>query len=88
MHPHPDRHVAPLASARPTAAASSPALPTMAEILAKYGATWQIEIAEPASFVAIRRPTPTSQELLVAHSVAELDRKLAAESSPGEQTSS
>jgi hypothetical protein len=48
----------------------------MAEILARYGATWQIEIAEPASFIAIRRPTPTAQEILVAHSLAELDRKL------------
>ena len=52
----------------------------MTEILARYGATWQIEMAEPASFVAIRRPTPTCQEILVAHSVAELERKLAAES--------
>jgi hypothetical protein len=52
----------------------------MAEILARYGATWQIEIAEPASFIAIRRPTPTAQEILVVHSLAELDRKLSAES--------
>jgi hypothetical protein len=56
----------------------------MAEILARYGATWQIEVAEPASFIAIRRPTPTAQEILVAHSLAELDRKLSAESGPGE----
>lgn len=55
----------------------------MAEILEKYGAAWQIEIAEPASFVAVRRPTPTAQEVLVGHSLAELDRKLAAESGPG-----
>jgi hypothetical protein len=55
----------------------------MAEILEKYGATWQIEIAEPASFIAVRRPTPTAQDVLVGHSLAELDRKLAAESGPG-----
>jgi hypothetical protein len=55
----------------------------MAEILEEYGATWQIEIAEPASFIAVRRPTPTAQDVLVGHSLAELDRKLAAESGPG-----
>lgn len=59
--------------------------PTMAEILEKYGAAWQIEIAEPASFIAVRRPTPTAQDVLVGHSLAELDRKLAAESAPGEE---
>lgn len=74
MEPAPDPHPAPL-----TAALG----PTMAEILEKYGAAWQIEIAEPASFVAVRRPTPTAQEVLVGHSLAELDRKLAAESGPG-----
>ena len=57
----------------------------MAEILEKYGAAWQIEIAELASFIAVRRPTPTAQDVLVGHSLAELDRKLAAESGPGEE---
>ena len=74
MEPAPDPHTAPLTAAL---------APTMAEILEKYGAVWQIEIAEPASFIAIRRPTPTAQDILVAHSLAELDRKLAAESGPG-----
>jgi hypothetical protein len=73
VEPAPDPHPAPL-----TAVLG----PTMAEILEKYGATWQIEIAEPASFIAVRRPTPTAQDVLVAHSLAELDRKLAAESGP------
>ena len=76
MEPAPDPHTAPLTAARG---------PTMTEILEKYGATWQIEIAEPASFIAIRRPTPTAQEVVVAHSLAELDRKLAAESGSGEE---
>jgi hypothetical protein len=58
--------------------------PTMAEILEKYGAAWQIDIADPASFIAVRRPTPTSQDVLVGHSLAELERKLAAESTLGE----
>jgi hypothetical protein len=74
VEPAPDPHTAPL-----TAALG----PTMAEILDQYG-DWQIEIAEPASFLAVRRPTPTAQDVVVAHSLAELDRKLAAESGPGE----
>lgn len=76
MKPAPDPHTASLTAARG---------PTMTEILQKYGATWQIEIAEPASFIAVRRPTPTAQEVVVAHSLAELDRKLAAESGSGEE---
>jgi hypothetical protein len=52
----------------------------MAEILDKYGAAWQIELVEPASFIAVRRPTLTAQDVVVARSLAELDRKLAAES--------
>ena len=56
----------------------------MEEILEKYGTTWEIAVAEPASLIAVRRPTPTAQDILVAHSLAELDRKLAAESLPGE----
>jgi hypothetical protein len=54
--------------------------PSMAELLTKYGDRWQIEIAEPASFIAIRRPTPTAQEILTGHSLYELARKLEAES--------
>jgi hypothetical protein len=58
--------------------------PTLAQIVARYGTTWEIAVAEPASLIAIRRPTPTAQDILVAHSLAELDRKLAAECGPGE----
>jgi hypothetical protein len=76
VEPAPDPHTTPL-----TAVLG----PAMAEILEKYGAAWQIEIVEPASFIAVRRPTPTAQDILVAHSLAELDRKLAAESGPGEE---
>ena len=69
----------------PYAAALTAALgPSMAEILEKYGAAWQIEVAEPASFIAVQRPTPTAQDVVVAHSLAELDRKLTAESALGE----
>lgn len=71
MEPAPDPHAVPLTAALE---------PTMAEILEKYGGAWQIEIAEPASFIAVRRPTPTAQDVLVGHSLAELDRKLATES--------
>jgi hypothetical protein len=75
VEPAPDAQSAPL-----TAALG----PTMAEILEKYGAAWQIETAEPASFIAVRRPTPTAQDILVGHSLAELERKLAVESTRGE----
>jgi hypothetical protein len=71
VEPAPDPHTSPLTAVLE---------PTMAEILEKYGATWQIEIAKPASFIAVRRPTPTAQDIVIAHSLAELDRKLAAES--------
>jgi len=94
----PDAHSAPLtdADARLAAAARQlfaaprptpgiPPGPSLAEIITKYGATWEIAVAEPASLIAIRRPTPTAQDVLVAHSLAELDRKLAAESGPGEE---
>lgn len=74
MEPVPDAQSAPLTNLGPT----------MAEILEKYGAVWQIEIAQPASFIAVRRPTLTAQDVLVGHSLAELERKLAAESTPGE----
>src|ERR1700733_11362011 len=60
VKPAPDPHTASLTAARG---------PTMTEILQKYGATWQIEIAEPASFIAIRRPTLTAQEVVIAHSL-------------------
>ena len=70
------------ATPRPTA--GIPPGPTLAQIIARYGTTWEIAVAEPASLIAIRRPTPTAQDVLVAHSLAELDRKLAAESGPGD----
>jgi hypothetical protein len=93
----PNTHLAPLTEAddrlatavhelfaapRPTP--GIPPGPTLAEIIARYGPTWEIAVTEPAILMAIRRPTPTAQEILVAHSLAELDRKLAAESKPGE----
>jgi hypothetical protein len=52
--------------------------------VARYGPTWEIAVTEPAILMAIRRPTPTAQEIVIAHSLAELDRKLASESRPGE----
>ena len=68
------------AAPRPTT--GIPPGPTLAQIIARYGTTWEIAVAQPASLIAIRRPTPTAQDVLVAHSLAELDRKLAAESGP------
>jgi hypothetical protein len=69
------------ATPRPTP--GIPPGPSLAQIMARYGTTWEIAVAEPASLIAVRRPTPTAQEVVVAHSLAELDRKLAAESGPG-----
>ena len=97
MEQSPDPHPAPLTDAdarlataahqlfatpRPTS--GIPPGPSLAQIIARYGTTWEIAVGEPASLIAIRRPTPTAQDVLVAHSLAELDRKLAAESGPGE----
>jgi hypothetical protein len=70
------------AAPRPTP--GIPPGPTLAEIIARYGPTWEIAVTEPAILIAIRRPTPTAQEIVIAHSLAELDRKLAAESKSGE----
>jgi len=93
----PDAYSAPLTAADARMAAAEhqlfaapcptpgiPPGPSLAQIIARYGSTWEITLVEPASLIAIRRPTPTSQDILVAHSLAELDRKLAAESGPGE----
>ena len=70
--------------AAPRPAPGIPPGPTLAEIVARYGPTWEIAVTEPAILMAIRRPTPTAQEIVIAHSLAELDRKLASESRPGE----
>jgi hypothetical protein len=96
MNTAPDRNAAPLgADTHPTALPwnvptpnSRPALGlALTELRDRFGVEWQIEIAEPASFVAIRRPTPTAQDILVAHSLAELERKLMAESASDAGTS-
>lgn len=58
--------------------------PALAELRDKFGAVWQIDIGEPAGFIAVRRPTPTAQHILVGHSLPELERKLVAERDSGE----
>jgi hypothetical protein len=47
------------ATPRPTP--GIPPGPSLAQIIARYGTTWEIAVAEPASLIAIRRPTPTAQ---------------------------
>ena len=96
MDQSPNAYPAPLTDADPRLTAAHqlfatprptpgiPPGPTLAQIIARYGTTWEIAVAEPASLIAIRRPTPTAQDVLVAHSLAQLDRKLAAESGPGD----
>jgi hypothetical protein len=71
-------------SAAPRPTPGIPPGPTLAEIIDRYSPTWEIAVTEPAILMAIRRPTPTAQEIVIAHSLAELDRKLATESTPDE----
>ncbi len=80
------RLVVPTPDAVPPDARAGPG-PALAELQNRFGAVWQIEIAEPAAFIAVRRPTRTAQHILVAHSLRELERKLVAESEPSEVTS-
>jgi hypothetical protein len=53
-------------------------IPTLADVLSQYGDHWQIAPAE-FCFVAVRRPTPNTQEIVTGRDPAELARKLAAE---------
>ena len=51
---------------------------TLADVLERYGGLWQIEAAE-FCYVAVRRPTPTRQEVVTGRNPAQLAMKLAAE---------
>lgn len=51
---------------------------TLADVLERYGEHWQIEAAE-FCYVAVRRPTPTRQEIVTGRNPAQLAMKLAAE---------
>lgn len=53
---------------------------TIGDVLARYGHEWQIETSD-FCLVAVRRPTPTAQEILTGRNVGELATKLAAEGS-------
>jgi hypothetical protein len=50
----------------------------LSDVLHEYGGRWQIEAAE-FCYVAVRRPTPTMQEIVTGRDLGELARKLAAE---------
>jgi hypothetical protein len=52
--------------------------PTLPDVLSEYGERWQIEAAE-FCYVAVRRPTPTRQEIVTGRDPGELAAKLAAE---------
>jgi hypothetical protein len=53
------------------------------ELLATYGGEFQItQDGETGVWTAVRRPTPTAQEVIVAHTVDELASKLAAAQEP------
>ncbi|MGH3280999.1 MAG: hypothetical protein ACRDNW_17960 [Trebonia sp.] len=51
---------------------------TLADVLREYGGRWQIEAAE-FCYVAVRRPSPTVQEVVTGRDPAQLAAKLAAE---------
>jgi hypothetical protein len=53
-------------------------VPSLADVINKYGERWQIEAAE-FCYVAVRRPTPTIQEIVTGRDPAQLAAKLAAE---------
>lgn len=53
-------------------------VPTLADVISEYGGRWQIEAAE-FCYVAVRRPTPTVQEVVTGRDPAQLAAKLAAE---------
>jgi hypothetical protein len=60
------------------AAGATPPL-SFADVLEEFGAAWQIESAH-FCMVAVRRPTPTSQEIVVGQTLDMLVEKLRAES--------
>jgi hypothetical protein len=62
-----------------TMAADSSLGMTLSDVLERYGQQWQIEAAE-FCYVAVRRPTPTRQEIVTGRNPAQLALKLAAES--------
>jgi hypothetical protein len=47
------------------------------ELMHDFGEDWQIQPdAEVGAFVAVRRPTPTAQHILIAHDLSALREKL------------
>jgi hypothetical protein len=58
------------------AADTSPGV-TLTDVLERYGQHWHIEAAE-FCYVAVRRPTPTRQEIVTGRNPAQLALKLAA----------
>jgi hypothetical protein len=52
---------------------------TLADLIAVYGGQWQIQTAE-FCYIAVRRPTPTAQEILTAPTPEQLAAKIDAES--------
>lgn len=51
---------------------------TIGDVLARYGDEWQIETSD-FCLIAVRRPTPTAQEIVTGRDAGELAAKLAAE---------
>jgi hypothetical protein len=55
---------------------------TIGTVLEEFGQVWQVHAAEFA-YVAVRRPTATSQEIVVGQTLDQLVEKLRAEAEPG-----
>jgi hypothetical protein len=58
------------------------ALPGVADVMAEFGETHQIEMT-PDCVVAVRRPTPTVQEITTGRTAGQLLAKLRAERDGG-----
>lgn len=58
------------------------ALPSLADVMAEFGETHEIEMM-PNCVVAVRRPTPTVQEITTGRTAEQLLAKLRAERNAG-----
>lgn len=58
------------------------AVVTIGDVLAQYGDEWQVEQSD-FCLIAVRRPTPTAQEIVTGRDARELASKLAAEEFSG-----
>src|SRR5690349_21038811 len=64
-----------------------PRIETIRQFLELYGDRWQLtQHRELAVYMALSRPTPTSERVIVARTIAELAAKVAAAEAPEERS--